>query len=128
MDFMKRHSTTQGAPFLAQPIVDKMWITQGQGHQAVQKLEQKEAPGVVDGMLGNNNLLKQIVDQTKENMVDNLFQNKKSKMIIDLKDNVTLHGRLHNFEEKEQNMKNYKALSEDERQDIQDYEDIKNLK
>ena len=49
-------------------------------------------------------------------------------MIIDLKDNVTNYGRLHNFEEKEQNMKNYKALSEDERQDIQDYEDIKNLK
>ena len=61
-------------------------------------------------------------------MVDNLFQNKKSKMISDLRDNVTLHGRLHNFEEKEANMKNYKALSEDERQDIQDYEDIKNLK
>ena len=55
------------------------------------------------------------MDKTKENMVDNLFQNKKSKMIVDLKDNVTLHGRLHNFEEKEQNMKNYKALSEDER-------------
>ena len=66
------------------------------------------------------------MDQTKENIVDNLFQSKKSKMIVDLKDNVTLHGRLHNFEEKE--AKNYKALSEDERQDIQDYEDIKNLK
>ena len=49
-------------------------------------------------------------------------------MIVDLKDNVTLGGRLHNFEEKEQNMKNYKALSEDERQEKQDYEDIKNLK
>ena len=61
-------------------------------------------------------------------MVDNLLQHKKSKMIVDLKDNVTLHGRINNFEEREQNMKNYKALSEDERQDIQDYEDIKNLK
>ena len=68
------------------------------------------------------------MDQTKENMVDNFLQNKKSKMIVDLKDNVTLGGRLHNFEEKEQNMKNYKALSEDERQEKQDYEDIKNLK
>ena len=80
-------------------------------------------------MLGNNNLRKSIVDQTKENIVDNLFQHKKSKLIVDLKDNLTLGGHHgHNFEDKEVNMKGYKALSEDERQDIQDYEDIKNLK
>ena len=85
----------------------------------VHKRDEKEAPGLaVDGMLGNNNLRKSIMDQTKENIVDNLLHHKKSKMMVDLKDNLTLGCHHHNFEEKEANMKNYKALSEDERQDI----------
>ena len=48
-------------------------------------------------------------------------------MMADFQANKTLGSHHYDLEE-EQNMKNYKALSEDERQDISDYEDLKNLK